>query len=195
MPTVALTSDHGEEFWEHGTRGHGKTLFEETLRVPLILRYPPAVEAGRRVDRPVQGVDIVPTLLELAGVPIPAAVDGHSLLSSSSEGDRLTFSSLQLQDHRLEAVRDEAWKWIWNPDRQRGSLYDLQHSDFESDDVAGAHPDVVERMKASLARHRDRVRDRYDALHPSTESPSVGETEIPSEERELLKHLGYIDDE
>ncbi|MBW2290850.1 MAG: sulfatase-like hydrolase/transferase [Deltaproteobacteria bacterium] len=193
---VALTSDHGEEFWEHGARGHGKTLFEETLRIPLILRYPPAVEAGRRVVRTVESIDIVPTLLELAGVSVPDVLDGRSLLSpQASDRAGLTYSSLQLQDHRLEAVRDDDWKWIWRPDTQRGALYDLSRSESEAEDVSDAHPEVVARMRALLADHRERVRVQYKRLHPEMDTPSIGDAEIPAEDRALLKHLGYIDEE
>ncbi|HXJ37536.1 MAG TPA: sulfatase [Candidatus Eisenbacteria bacterium] len=76
---VVLTSDHGEEFLEHGQRFHGYQLYDETLRVPLVLRWPGHVPAGRRVATPVSLVDLAPTILHLAGAPAVPGVDGTSL--------------------------------------------------------------------------------------------------------------------
>ncbi len=66
---VMVTSDHGEEFFEHGRIGHLEQIFDESIHVPLIVRYPPAIEAGRVVQGQVRLMDIAPTLLGLAGLP------------------------------------------------------------------------------------------------------------------------------
>lgn len=76
---VVVTSDHGEEFFEHGSRGHGGALHREVLHVPLIF-YGPGIPSGRRIRRPVRHVDLTPTLLELAGVPAPDQAQGESLV-------------------------------------------------------------------------------------------------------------------
>jgi len=78
---VVLVSDHGEEFLEHGALGHGPALHDEVLRVPLIVRGP-GVAAGRRVKEPVSLVDLMATLLELAGLD-PAAAPGQSFARSA----------------------------------------------------------------------------------------------------------------
>ncbi len=80
---VAVTSDHGEELWEYDRRGHGKSLSEEVLRVPLLLHYPRDERAtgGRRIAAPSQLIDVLPTLLDLANIDIPEQIDGRSLLS------------------------------------------------------------------------------------------------------------------
>ena len=75
---VVLTSDHGEEFQEHGQWLHGNGLYEETLRVPLIVRAPGALP-GRRIARPVSLLDVAPTLLDLAGLQAPESFHGESL--------------------------------------------------------------------------------------------------------------------
>jgi arylsulfatase A-like enzyme len=78
--TVAVvTADHGEEFGEHGSFQHGASLFEETLRVPLVFWAPGRIDAGRRVATPVSLVDLTPTLLALAGLAAPAGLDGRDL--------------------------------------------------------------------------------------------------------------------
>ena len=68
---VVVTSDHGEEFFEHGLKGHAKTLYDEVLRVPLVISYPRRVRFAQRVRQQVRLMDVAPTILGLAGVPPP----------------------------------------------------------------------------------------------------------------------------
>ena len=75
-----LLSDHGEGLGDHGEREHGLFLYRETIRVPLIVKLPGARDAGHRVTEPVQHIDLVPTILELAGAPRPAGLRGRSLV-------------------------------------------------------------------------------------------------------------------
>lgn len=76
---VVVTSDHGEEFFEHGQKGHAKTLYDEVLRVPLVVRYPRRIAPGRRVPEQVRLVDAAPTILGLAGVSAPAGFGATGL--------------------------------------------------------------------------------------------------------------------
>ncbi len=76
---VVITSDHGEEFGEHGALGHGTQLFDETLLVPLIMRAPGLLPRGARVDAQVGLIDVLPTLLDLLHLPIPVHAEGRSL--------------------------------------------------------------------------------------------------------------------
>jgi len=77
---VVFLSDHGEQFFEHGLWGHGRSLYEEELHVPLIFSLPGVVPAGGRTGQPVQLVDIVPTVLDLVGIEPPQLQHGRSLL-------------------------------------------------------------------------------------------------------------------
>jgi arylsulfatase A-like enzyme len=77
---IALTSDHGTEFFDHGLKGHRRTLYDEVLHTPLILRYPRSIPAGRRVSALSRGIDLGATLLELAGLPFPDDIMGQSLM-------------------------------------------------------------------------------------------------------------------
>ncbi len=76
---LVIAGDHGEEFHEHRGLGHGYTLYEEVTRVPLLFSHPDLPGTPRRVRAPVAGVDLLPTLLELAGLPVPTGLDGRSL--------------------------------------------------------------------------------------------------------------------
>jgi arylsulfatase A-like enzyme len=76
---IVFLADHGEEFRERGNLGHGRTLFDELLRVPLVVKYPGGRHAGRRVGRQVQLLDLVPTILESQGLPLPEGIAGRPL--------------------------------------------------------------------------------------------------------------------
>lgn len=84
---IIVTADHGDEFFEHGFKGHGRTLYREVVQVPLIIRAP-GLPAGEVVAEPASLVDVTPTVLDIAGVGAPAGVDGESLVPAMI-GNRL----------------------------------------------------------------------------------------------------------
>jgi arylsulfatase A-like enzyme len=88
---VVVTADHGEEFWEHGNLSHGIALYEESVRVPLIIAAP-GQQGGRRVDEAVSLLDVAPTLLSLLGLPADVHFEGRSL--AEKYWPRRTFASL-----------------------------------------------------------------------------------------------------
>ena len=77
---VVVTADHGDEFWEHGSVGHGHSVHQELVHVPLLMYYPPLIEAGTRVNAGVDVLDIYPTLVDLIGGTRPEALQGKSLV-------------------------------------------------------------------------------------------------------------------
>lgn len=116
---VVLTSDHGDEFFEHGQLKHRDTLFEEVVRIPLIVSWPAGVPSGRSVDGLASITDVAPTLLELCGLPRPAGMWGRSLapalhgelparaapMSLVRRGDGLILRGAHGDDHKF--VRDD----------------------------------------------------------------------------------------
>ena len=78
---LAITADHGTEFFEHGSKAHRQTLYDEVIHVPFVLRFPPRVPARTSIAVQTRSIDVGPTLLELAGLPPPADVMGRSLLA------------------------------------------------------------------------------------------------------------------
>ncbi len=107
---VVVTSDHGEQFFEHGGLKHGTSIYDEEVRVPLIVRAPGTSREGTRVPNPVALVDVYPTLVELldAGEP-PASLDGHSLVPLL-RGDRVD---------RGDVFTETAHGWSWKDDRMQ----------------------------------------------------------------------------
>lgn len=131
--TVVYTSDHGEEFYEHGGQGHGRTIYEEQVRVPLIVKLPAGRTAGVRRHALVSLADITPTLAELARLPASQRWIGTSLLSSREpDPDRVLYFSEELDDVRLYGARKGARKLVVGlyPAFSR-KAYDLAHDPGE----------------------------------------------------------------
>lgn len=162
---LVVTSDHGEGFGEHGTLHHGRRLYDELLRVPLYVRAP-----GWRRGRVVRGscslLDLLPTVVELVGLPPVADLDGRSLvpLVQGGEGrpvpaeERRTEAETGLPgDETLVSVRDERRKWIRTADRVTGGAseeaFDLVADPGEERPLP---PSVVDGWPAAF---RDAVRD------------------------------------
>jgi arylsulfatase A-like enzyme len=191
---IVLTSDHGEEFQEHGGLLHGRTQYQELLAVPLIVAGP-GVPRGVTVDTPVSLVDLLPTVLARLGIPAPAGVDGVDLAPAWSGGalpERLIFGEA---DHNNvvdgKPVIDikrmaRAGREKLHLDRHTDDvqLYDLGADPAESRDLAASAPERVAALRAALARFLDGAVD-------SSASGAVP----TAEELELLRELGYAGDD
>lgn len=142
---IVLTADHGEEFGEHGAWRHGHTLNQGLLQVPLIVKLPGPTRAGRRVADPVSNVDVLPTLLDLAGLPRPAGVEGRSLrplVEGRARAARRTIFAEQLSPHEaLYAARDARYKAVQQLlPRPARRLFDLSRDPHERHDLSAAPP-------------------------------------------------------
>ena len=192
---TVLVADHGEEFLDHGGTGHGKTLYREVQQIPFAIRAPGL--AARRVPDLVQGVDLMPTLLELLGVERPDGLEGRSLvplLSGHSIDPAPVLSNVDYRGRSLRALierhGDQDWKLI-HETRQGAPgeqllLFDRVLDPLELRDVAGEHPEVVARMRAQLAELVARARARADA-------PRHEPVELSPAERASLRALGYVE--
>ena len=186
---VVVTADHGEEFFEHGGKAHRRSLFEEVVRVPLVVRWPGRIEAGRVIEAPVRLVDVMPTLLALAGASLPVAVQGRDL-GPLLRGEELPPEPalLDLRFHRrhLRALRTAERKLVSDV-RGRSLLFDLVRDPRE------AHPlrarDAVAQARRELDRTLEAARGFRDGL------ASRGALRIPLDPamRERLEALGYLD--
>jgi len=101
---VVLVSDHGEEFFEHGRFGHDRTLFEEVVRVPILMRYPARLPGGRRLDQLASLTDVAPTILELCDLPRPRSMFGRSLVRAVEGGFAPRGVPMELTFRRLDNV-------------------------------------------------------------------------------------------
>ena len=122
---IVFTADHGEEFKEHGQLGHGRTLFEEQLRVPLIISGHPSFRPGTRRPDLVSQVDLAPTLLELAGAKGLDNIQGKSIVKESATPRSALFAESIRFGLELRAVREQRHKLIDSPGSAGRSYFDL----------------------------------------------------------------------
>jgi len=145
-----ITSDHGEEFQEHGSWGHGHSVYQELLGVPLLFRWPDVIPKGARVGPVVSTMDIAPTVLEATGVSVPKELEGRSLLGFMRGdwplGPHVAFSDFL--DHR-RVIRGGDWKLII-----RGNLsqvmFDLADDPWERRELNGQENPIAQRYLRTL---------------------------------------------
>ena len=194
---LVFTSDHGEEFAEHGFIGHGVSLYDEVLRVPLVLRRPGLVPAGLRVPAVVSLTDLMPTILDLLGIPAPPTVQGTSLVPllrdprATGLADRVVFSELRLHDRYVIGVRRAGFKWILpQASSEAPEVYDLDRDPAESHSIGS--DELLARGRALVAEYRARASSltaRLADRHGLPESP--GPT-LDARTVEKLRALGYV---
>jgi arylsulfatase A-like enzyme len=189
---VVITSDHGEEFLEHGRWGHWENnLYDEILRVPLIMRLP-GQKQGTTIRRQVRTLDLMPTILDLCGVPPAEGMEGTSLRPLWESDGLLDDSLVSISEmprehwHRV-ALRTERFKLIWDSHTSdTPELYDLQADPGEQKNVASQHPQVVRRFRSLLEAHLERV-------DMSQTAPPLEEPDLDAAVLERLRGLGYIE--
>lgn len=183
---IVLTSDHGEEFFEHGSVGHGLTLYNDQIRVPLIVKagaLPPGRISGR-----VQHIDVVPTLLDLAGLAKPADLAGRSLLDAR-EGPRTLFFELRSEGNDPTAVLAEE-KVIYH--RMKSGAANFVPF-FETCWIEDRDKQVrVNRDTFRNRRLRQLIIDYRNADASPYRRARVEDQAVPVEVREQLRALGYL---
>lgn len=172
---LVVTSDHGDAFLEHNKLTH-RTIHQEILHVPLIVRFPDGRHAGSRVPGQVQGVDLMPSVLALLGLPVPEHVQGRSWLPwittpeslDPAEWDR-AWAELGDNGNDLSALRAGDWKLIGSPrEPHPGLLFDLTGDPGEQRGVTKVHRDRALEMGAEMAERAQANRELGERF-PSTE--------------------------
>jgi arylsulfatase A-like enzyme len=191
---IVVASDHGEGLGEH-EETHGLTLFDPLIRVPLIIVPPNGISKGKRIRRQVVTVDVLPTILDLAGIEIPEDVQGSSLRSlmegSDDRGEETP--PAYSETHRFErpyrggilrGIRTPRWKLTTQERDGERALYDLRNDPKEKRNVISDHRDTA----ADLQRLMHRMIEDH-----SPEGKEVDREFDPSKETiEKLKALGYV---
>jgi arylsulfatase A-like enzyme len=183
---ILVVSDHGEEFWEHGSYGHGHTLYDEILRVPLLVKLPGASRTGRTTT-PVSTASLYATVLETCRLPLPA---GHPAAGSLSALPETPAPLLSLGLNRYEdrrALHFGRFKYIRWTLSGREELYDLDADPGETINLARSSPaELAEgrRILAELEEEGKRARQRLRL-------PSGETTDLDDHTLERLRSLGY----
>jgi arylsulfatase A-like enzyme len=178
---VIFTSDHGDEFMEHGSLYHNNLLVEELIRVPLIF-WRSADQQPRRVQEMVRHVDVMPTIAELVGLTPPDGIAGQSIAPSVTGGvPPLTIESISEGDF-CTAINTPDWKIMHVDSSDTYYLYDLTDDPWGHYDVSHRYPDVFARLRGRI--------DSYlkEAQALSMEEP----TPVNPETLRQLRALGYI---
>ena len=154
---VVFTSDHGDWLGEFLRYTKGWPAEDAITRVPCLVRWPDGVEdPGRRVDDIVEAVDLVPTILDAAGIQRPPHLLGESLLPALTRTGSVGRDAALVEDVNGKALRTEEYRYLLHADG-REELFDLTAEYHEYRDVSGDHPDVV-------ADHRKRLLDRLTEI-------------------------------
>jgi choline-sulfatase len=186
---VVLVGDHGEGLGEHGESQHGHFLYETTLRVPLLMRSPGKIPAGRSVPELVRTIDIAPTVLALLNLPPLENVQGVSLLplvQSNGTSPELRAYSETLEPHaqfglsRLRSLTTPEWKYILAP---RCELYRRQTDPAEAHSLTQQEPAVAVALRQEL---KDVI-----AHSPPAVSAGAAPHQLTEAERARLESLGY----
>ncbi|MHC5209575.1 MAG: sulfatase family protein [Planctomycetota bacterium] len=184
---ILLTSDHGEAVGQHGTLGHNRHTWEEYVHIPLILVHP-SLPRGEVVQAPLSTVDVMPTLIELFGLPRPGQeMQGRSLaravLGEVPWPEAPVFArSRTMNDRHESSIIDGRWKYTRTEPDGRDHLYDLVQDPSERRNLAGEHPDLMDRLREAL-------RAWHAAQRPGYASLSDG---LDEETRQQLEELGYV---
>jgi arylsulfatase A-like enzyme len=193
---IIVTADHGESLGEHNTLEHACSLYQELIHVPLIIRYPDCCglpQASAVDPRPVDQVDLMPTILDALHIPFPGRPDGVSILTGGREAaysqqfpNRLLaqrFPGVRMYASAGSAVVEQRWKYIVY-EGSPGLLFDLSADPGELHDVAARYPAEAERLSHALTLWTERL-EKMGAASNSSKRPT------PEVIRQL-RALGYL---
>jgi arylsulfatase A-like enzyme len=192
---IIITSDHGEAFFEHGACDHGFTLYNEEIKVPLLIRFPASFDFSIMEHKRPQLIDIGVTLLHLIGDGFPYDVDGRSLVSVSRKKDQESMRTRSFSEEYMKGIPkismiEKDIKYIYHiPQGKIVEVYDLLEDDGEQNNLLDADSAV-----ASYSQQEEDIQtwlDRNESMRNRI-SKQKHQAEIDSRTLEQLKSLGYI---
>jgi arylsulfatase len=198
-----LCSDHGEEFGEHGGWLHDQALYEEQIRIPLIVKFPRGQHAGKRVAEPVTLLDVVPTVLEVIdrtavgegvrGVSLAGAARGERMRPADEPvvvGLRRNVTNYykpwrEARGDTNVALRKGRWKAIWNVDPDTLELFDLEKDPGEKQNVASQEQPLAESLREFARKWWNQC------IATARRAPDPGA--LDAETSDNLRDIGYIE--
>lgn len=184
---TVFTADHGESLGEHDYRGHRQNVYENIIRVPLIIRYPAKLPAGERLATPAMSIDILPTVLTLVGIPYsPQSFQGQDLFSLPVDQPRYVFT-LAVKLFTKTAIRRSLvyghYKFIEFDDASKNALFNLEEDPGEAHNLLGSQEPALENVAWI-----DEINDWFERF----ERVDFSDIAMTPEQLERLKSLGYV---
>ncbi len=189
---IAVVADHGEAFGEHGEESHGFFLYDETVHVPLLIKLPASRAAIAHVSARVGLVDVAPTLLRAAGVDVPTAMQGVSLLpSGGKKGDSVAGGSTERAAYSETDYPQRAFGWSWLRALRAGKYLYVDAPQRELYDQS-ADPKALHNLADALPAVADTLQAQIEAFRRMTASGGPSPANITADQAEKLHALGYM---
>jgi len=199
---IIVTSDHGEEFFEHGSIRHTTSVYDELIKIPLIMKVP-GMKGGIEIGAKLNQVDIMPTLLELMKMKIPSNAQGHSFVSMITDQekrkahDRVIYAEVNLtgRTNRSCIIQDD-WKYVEGdtdpelhyPAPVAAELFNLTEDTYEQKDLLLRHQEKSESLKEKMHL----LQKNLLKMGESNQADQDDTVHISNKLRELLKQQGYL---
>jgi arylsulfatase len=194
---VIVTSDHGEAFWEHGVRGHGTHVYDEFVRIPLVIRVPGL--APRRVDPVVELIDVTPTILDLAGVFVPAGSTAGQSLVGLMTGSAKNSDTAHFRNHKsgfIElGVRRGPMKFHEYVVENRFELFDVGRDSAEQKNLLvdpGDRPDAIQTLAEGMQQLLGTWVERGDGVGGDLSPSALVADSLDADTIEALRAIGYF---
>ncbi|MCP4604646.1 MAG: sulfatase-like hydrolase/transferase [Proteobacteria bacterium] len=189
---LVVTSDHGEEHYDHGAFDHGHRFEDEVMRVPLIIRPPGGKwAAGIRIGFSCSHVDLMPTILEWFSIDLPEYLEGRSLMpmiTAKETSHRAAYMEYNLYGKYGHAYYDGRYKIIKFENVNEGFMYDVDEDPLEKEKLGSDHPAFVKLNKAMEEYRGNRP------LNLVKKSKKTDAVILPKDVEESLRNLGYLDE-
>ncbi len=195
--TMVITADHGEEFWDHGGFEHGHTLYDELVRIPLIIRAPKSQTlTSHLVERQVRTIDIMPTLFNMAGIKDSPSFIGESLLPDMlgktpkrippafSQGTLYGADKMSWRHNGYNLIVDRARKGAAGTE-----LYDLEQDPLQMTDISKEQQELTDKLSTELSRFARDLKSRAETIS-TPELENMAPTRI-KEYMKSIEALGY----
>jgi arylsulfatase A-like enzyme len=189
---VVVTADHGEEFWDHGSVGHGHSLYDELLHVPLFVRMPFVTQRGDRIADDVGLIDVAPTIVDALGHTPPETMLGRSflpeLLGDHADAPRVSSAGFMTGLRTLSVGR---YKLVQR-ERERAFLYDTSEDPGETRDLSGERPLALAYLRSLLGLTLARTAGSAGTSHDPTPVYAAENAAIDAATEQQLRALGYV---
>ena len=203
---IILLSDHGEDFGEHYpfkmTRGHGHSLYEDLLRVPLLIKHPALTKTRAEINEKVRLIDVMPTVLDMAGLPLPGGIQGRSLLGflkgASVAMPKYFFAESICHGPERKMVSNGKYKYIYTPqpdvqktERKIYPVFMHELYDIEADPEETAN--LYHRAEKGISRALHKELGEFIEKGQQSNTKDSNEFQVDETLKKRLKALGYIE--